>query len=163
MIATFIGGDVDGDISDVDMEVDGDAGIGFQFFSLKNTVGFFAVFGWSGLACVDAGLSLAATLLISTICGVAMMMLMALLFWSLMRMTSSGTLNLKNAIGKVGEAYLIIPGTRGGFGKVQITVQGSLRELDALTDDAQSIPTGTIVKVLDIIDQHILLVTKSAK
>jgi hypothetical protein len=92
-----------------------------------------------------------------------MMMLMALLFWSLMRMTSSGTLNLKNAIGKVGEAYLIIPGTRGGFGKVQITVQGSLRELDALTDDAQSIPTGTIVKVLDIIDQHILLVTKSAK
>jgi hypothetical protein len=163
MIATFIGGDVDGDISDVDMEVDSDAGIGFQFFSLKNIVGFMAIFGWAGLACVDAGLSTLAGIAIATLSGLIMMTIMASLFWGLMRMASSGTLNLKNAIGKLGEIYLVVPAERGGFGKVQINVQGALRELDAITDDDLTLNTGTIVKVIDVIDEHILLVTKSNK
>lgn len=163
LIGTFIGGDVDGDISDVDAEISGDAGIGFQFFSLKNVVGFLAIFGWSGLACVDAGLAPVVCLLISTICGFIMMAIMATLFFLLMKMQDSGTLSLKNAIGKVGEIYLRIPANRGGFGKVQITVQGSVRELDAMTDDDEELTSGMIVSVLDVIDQHILLVTKSNK
>ena len=57
MIITFAAGaDVDGDFGDADADVDGDAGIGFQFFSLKNLVGFFTIFSWAGLACIDANL-----------------------------------------------------------------------------------------------------------
>lgn len=159
--ATLIGGDVDGDISDVDLEIEGDGGIGFQFISVKTIVSFFAVFGWSGIACVDAGLGTVPTLLISIACGIGMMFLIAGLVWGLMQLTSSGTLKMKNAIGKLGEVYLVVPAKRGGFGKVQLNIQGSLRELEALTDDESSLNTGTIVRVLSVIDDHILVVTNS--
>jgi len=41
LVTTFIAGDVDGEVGDVDADIEGDGGIGFQFFTLKNLVGFF--------------------------------------------------------------------------------------------------------------------------
>lgn len=161
MILTFLGGEVDADVADADLEVEGDAGIGFQFFSLKNLVGFFTVFGWVGLAMIDGGYSTLATLAVSSLCGLVMMTIMAAIFFLLMRLAESGTLNMKNAIGKHGEIYLIVPGKRGGMGKVQITIQGGLRELSAMTDDEHDLPTNSIITVTEIIDEHILLVTKA--
>jgi len=58
MIMTLIGAGGDGDIDttgDVDLDVDADAGIGFQFITLKNFIAFFTIFGWTGVACLDAG------------------------------------------------------------------------------------------------------------
>jgi hypothetical protein len=49
------------------------------------------------------------------------------------------------------------------MGKVQLNVQGSLRTLDAITDDANPIPTNSIIEVLDLIDEQILLVKKQGK
>jgi hypothetical protein len=161
LILAFLGGDVEGDMGEVDADVETDTGIGFQFLSVKSAAGFFAMFGWSGLACIDAGFGTFATILISTLCGLAMMALIAGIFWFMLKMTSSGTLNLNNSIGKLGEVYLVIPAKRGGMGKIQINVQGGLRELSALTDDGDELSHGSIVKVLKVIDQHILLVTKS--
>ena len=70
---------------------------------------------------------------------------------------------MKNAVGKLGEVYLVIPANRGGMGKVQLNVQGSLRTLDALTDENSAIPTNSIIEVLDVIDEQILLVKKQGK
>ena len=53
MVMTFVGGDVD-DLGDVDADIDGDTGIGFQFLSFKNLMGFFTIFGWVGIACINA-------------------------------------------------------------------------------------------------------------
>ena len=47
MILTFVGGDIDDVSGDIDADIDGDGGIGFQFLSFKNLVGFFTIFGWS--------------------------------------------------------------------------------------------------------------------
>ena len=44
LISAFIGADVE-DVGDIDAEIDTDTGVGFQFFTLKNTVAFFAMFG----------------------------------------------------------------------------------------------------------------------
>jgi hypothetical protein len=66
------------------------------------------------------------------ICGFLMMVLMASLFYFMSKLAESGTLKMKNAIGKLGEVYLMIPASRGGMGKVQLNVQGSLRTLDAI-------------------------------
>lgn len=57
LVTTLLGGEADEFDGDVDADIDGDAGIGFQFLSFKNLVGFFSIFGWSGLACIDAELS----------------------------------------------------------------------------------------------------------
>lgn len=65
---------------DVDVEIEGDTGIGFQFLSFKNLIGFLTIFGWSGIACIEGGLSKGLTVLISVICGLLMMLAMAGLF-----------------------------------------------------------------------------------
>jgi hypothetical protein len=163
MILTFFGGEIDADVADADLEVEGDPGIGFQFFSLKNLVGFFTIFGWVGLGMIEVGYSTFATLAVSSFCGLVMMTMMAAVFFLLMRLAENGTLNMKNAIGKHGEIYLIVPAKRGGMGKVQITIQGGLRELSAMTDDENDLPTNSIITVVAIIDEHILLVTKAGR
>jgi len=162
LVLTFMGADADADadMGSADGEVGADDGIGFQFFTFKNLVGFFTIFGWSGLACVDAGFSVTATLLISSICGVIMMALMASLFYFISRLAENGTFSMVNAIGRTGEVYLPIPESRGGFGKIQINVQSSLRTLQALTDDDETLQVGDIVVVRSIVNDNILLVSK---
>lgn len=160
-VMTFIGGDADGDAGGADADIDADGGIGFQFITVKNLTGFFTIFAWSGLACIDSGYGVGVTLLVSSLSGLVMMIIMAAIFYGMSKLTDSGTLQMKNAIGKLGEVYLNIPGDRGGFGKVTLKVQGSIRELEAMTDDEDEITRNVIVEVLEVIDDSILLVTRS--
>ena len=161
LILTVFGGDAD---TDVDTDVDGDLADGdsipFQFLSLKNIVAFFTVFGWSGIGFIQTGMASWLVIVLATLCGIVMMVMMATLFYFMSKLAESGTLKMKNAIGKLGEVYLVIPAKRRGMGKVQLNVQGSMRTLDAITDDEDSIPTSSIINVKDVIDDHILLVSK---
>ncbi|PQB05672.1 hypothetical protein [Aureitalea marina] len=159
---TLIGGDVD-DMGDVDADVEGDTGIGFQFFTLKNLIGFFTIFGWSGIACMEAGYSKGVTLAVSIGCGLLMMIVMAAIFYYLSKLYSSGTLNIANAIGAVGEVYLTIGPNRSSMGKVQVRVQGTLRELDALSDAEEELNQGQIVQVTQVTDNGVLIVNKYTK
>ncbi len=162
VILSFVGGDAD-EIEGLDSEVDSDTGIGFQFITFKNLVGFFTIFGWSGVACIDADLSVPLTFIISTFCGLVMMTIMAAMFFFMRKLADSGTLNYKNAIDAIGEVYLTIGANRSKMGKVSVRVQGSLRELDALTDAFEALPSGTIIKVIDVTSNGILIVDKTRK
>ena len=161
-ILTFMGGDSHSDIS-TDAEIDSDHGIGFQFFTLKNFIAFFTIFSWTGIACLDSGFSYPKTILISLIAGLLMMTLMASIFYYFSKLTDSGTMSLKNAVGKIGEVYLTVGASRGNIGKISIKVQGSLRELEAITDDDEDLKMGTVIEVTDIITDNLLLITKSKK
>jgi len=68
---------------------------------------------------------------------------------------------ISNSMGLVAETYLFIPAGREGFGKIHIKVQGSLHALQAITDDAEKIPTGKLVKVVGIVNDSVLLVTSN--
>ncbi|TGV00702.1 hypothetical protein [Flavivirga rizhaonensis] len=162
MILSFTGGDADG-VGDIDSEIDGDTGIGFQFITFKNLVGFFTIFGWSGIACIDAGLSMPITIVISIFCGLIMMVIMASMFYFMGKLTDSGTLNYKNAIDAIGEVYLTIGADRSKMGKVSVRVQGAMRELDALTDSLVELKSGTIIKVVDVTSNGILIVDQTRK
>ena len=157
VFTTLLGGDVE-DAGDVDADIDADTGIGFQFLSFKNLIGFFTIFGWSGIACLDNGLATGITIVISVICGLLMMLAMATLFYYLGKMQSSGTLQLKNAVDQIGEVYLTIGAKRSRIGKVSVNVQGTLRELQALTDEDHDLVQGNVVKVKDVTDTGILIV-----
>ena len=159
MVMTLMGGEVD-DLGDVDADIDGDTGIGFQFLSFKNLMGFFTIFGWSGIACINEGYSTGVTLAVSIGCGLLMMTAMATLFYYLSKLTSSGTLQLKNAIHNIGEVYITIGANRSSMGKVQIKVQGGLRELDALTDEGEDLTQGDVITVAQVTDNGILIVNK---
>jgi hypothetical protein len=156
LAATLLGADHD---HLPDTEVNADHGIGFQFFTLKNLTGFFTLFGWVGIASIDSGMPVLITLILSFIGGLAMMLVMASVVYILAKANADGTMKINKAIGEVGEVYLTIPGNRSSFGKVQIMVQGSVRTLEAMTDDEDDIPTGKVIRVRQILNESTLLVT----
>src|SRR3989304_354100 len=162
MVLSFIGGDAhDLDASgDADFSVEHDTGIDFQFITLKNLIAFFTIFGWTGIVCVGSGLGIGKTVLISFICGLIMMLIMAGIVYLMGKLTDSGTLSFHNAVGKIGSVYLTIPAKRGGLGKVQIKVQG-FQTLNAMTDHEEKLKTGAIIEVTEIINNEILLVRPS--
>lgn len=160
MVTTFFGGDMDSDMPDADAEVDMDGGIGFQFITFKNLVGFFTIFAWVGLACIKSDFSATTTILVAFLSGLAMMLVMAGIYYLLSSMVDDGTLVVKNTIGRLGEVYMNIPPKNEGLGKIHITVQGAMREMDAITNEKKMLTMGTVVTVTDVIDGHILLVTK---
>ena len=160
---TFIGGaDSDMDTNASEFQAD-DGGVGFQFFTFKGIVAFFTIFGWTGITCLNNGFSSTATIIIATIAGLIMMIITSSLFYWMHKLAESGTLNINNAVGVIGEVYLPIGAERSKMGKVQIKVQGSLRELEAITDELEDLKTGAMVKVSKIVSAEILLVEKISK
>lgn len=159
LVTSFIGVDSPDDLPSSDAEIEADQGAGFQFFTLKNLVGFFTLFGWTGIASINAGASVLVSMVAATVAGAAMMGLMGGLFYLLSKAVADGTMNIEQAVGQTAEVYLVIQGARGGMGKIQVKVSGALRTLDAMTDDAADIPTGKLVKVSKVIGDNILLVT----
>ena len=162
LISTFIGADVE-DVGDIDAEIDTDTGVGFQFFTLKNTVAFFAMFGWSGISSINAGNTNTTTIIISVICGLVMMLLVGLLMFYMRKLNDSGTLKMKNALGAIGEVYTTIGAKRSNIGKVQIKVQSSLRDLEALTDHDTDLTQGVVIKVVEVTPNGILIVEPQKK
>ena len=158
MIFSFVGHDAGGH-PNVDSVIDSDGGMPFQFFTLKNLIAFFTLFGWTGIAALDSGASTTTAMLIAFAIGLFTMALMAGIAYSLSKATADGTMKFQRAVGQAGEVYLTIPAKRQGSGKVQITVQGSFRTLDAMTDDREEISTGKMIRVVEIVSQNILLVT----
>ncbi|WP_272022174.1 hypothetical protein [Olleya namhaensis] len=159
IIMSFAGGDTD-DFGDVDADIDGDTGIGFQFITFKNLVGFFTIFGWSGIACIDAGLSQTLTIIIAIACGMVMMAIMAAMFYSMRKLSDSGTLDYNNAINQIGEVYLTVGANRSKIGKAHVRIQGALRELEALTDHPTDLKTGTVIQVKEVTSNGILIIDK---
>lgn len=160
LVTTVIGVSGDSDLDnmgDADADVDMDSGIGFQFISLKNFIGFFTIFGWSGLAFLDYGLSDGFAIFLSVCSGVLMMVIMAGLFYMMGRLTESGTFSMNSSIGKTGTVYLRIPANKAGLGKVQVNVQG-LKTLNAMTENPEDIKTGSIVRIVAVLSEDILLV-----
>ncbi len=161
--ADFGGTDADlggGDLNtDVDSSSDySDMGSGMNLLTFRNFVNFFLGFGWTAVLFAGEIKSTAVLMLLSIVVGVALVFAVMYLFKWLSSMQQTGTINVyKTAVGCTGRVYLTIPAARSGEGKVQITINDSVREYDALTD-GEELPTGTNIKVLEAIDAHTLLV-----
>jgi len=164
-ILTFIGADGgDGGIeTDVDTGFDSEAADaavegGTNLYTFRNFVNFFLGFGWSAILLQEKITSIPLLLLISAIIGVALVALVMYLFKWLSGMQQSGNINLyKLAVGCNGTTYLTIPGERQGKGKVQISINNSVREYNAVTD-SDSLPTGTQIRVVEVLSPDTVLV-----
>ena len=159
--------DVDVDVSegvfgDHDLGVDPDvAGLdGLRIFTVRGIIAFLVVFGWLGLALDRAQVGLLVTSIVSVAGGFAMMVVLALLMRAVMKLRGDGNIDNRNAIGVSGKVYLTIPPERSGEGKVNIMLQGSYVERDAVTDEADAIPTGSEVTVLSLSGQTTLVVKR---
>lgn len=134
---------------------------GLRLFTLRGIVALFAVGGWLGVAMCDIGLDPFLSVGIALIGGSAALVFCALIIkWSL-GLQENGTVSVRNAIAHVGTVYIPIPPERSGVGKVSITVQERLLELDALTDEKEKIPTGTEVQVISVTSKNELVVRRT--
>lgn len=162
-IMTFIGADADADFSaDVDTSADGsdlsNIDGGSNLYTFRNFVNFFLGFGWTSVLLYDSVRPKILLFIIAVIVGVALVAAVMWLFKWLAGMQQSGTIDIyKSAVGCNGSVYLTIPASRSGEGKVQISINGAVREYNAMTD-GDSIKNGTTIKVVEVIDNHTLLV-----
>ena len=135
----------------------GSAGI-FSLFTLRNFINFCLGFGWTAVLLHDDVKSNFLVMVIAIIVGVALVAAVMWMFKWLSSMQQSGNIDVHTAaVGCEGKAYLTIPGERKGEGKIQITINNAIREYDALTE-GDTIPTGTPIKVIGVINDHTLLV-----
>lgn len=157
-IMTFMGMDSDMD-TDFDGDFDGDAGGPFQLFTLRNFVNFFLGFSWTVIAFRGAVTNLTLLVVLASFFGALLVVAVMFLFYFFGKMHQSGTLDMEQAVGKTGEVYLTVPGSRNGMGKVHVTIQGTLRELDAVTED-ETLGSGSLIKVKAVLEGRLLLVEK---
>ncbi len=150
--------DMDGDV-DTDFGMDAD----FSLFSIRSIIAFFTFFGWTGVLMLDAGFGLWAAIITSLITGFLAMVIVGYMMYKFTKFDESGTFNPDSAINHVGEVYLFIPAAKSGYGKIHLKLKGALKEMDAVTDEKSEIPTGSKIKVLDVLDDNLLLVEKIDK
>lgn len=155
--------DADTDINlSTDIELDGDADYsldeGFSIFSTRTIIAFFTFFGWTGILVLNAGGSTFAAVIAATTSGFLAMLLVAYMMWQFSKLTEEGNIDINKALHHTGEVYLRIPAKNTGHGIIHIKVQGSLREIDAITDAAEAIPTGSLIRVVEVLKDNILVV-----
>ncbi len=133
-------------------------GAGVRLISIRGFVAFFAVGGWLGIALIDTGLSVALSSIIAFIGGTLALLFVGFVLKLLYDMQESGNYDAKNAVAKTGRVYIRIPPKRSSTGKITLNVQGSLQELDAVTDSENDIQTGKMVQVVSVTADNILVV-----
>lgn len=152
--------DFDGDAPD-DLVAEGhgeglaDHADGLRMLSLRGIIAFFAVGSWCGLAAVELGAHPALAVGVALLFGFGALVLVAVLMRAMNRLQQSGNLDMRNAIGKQAQVYVRIP--ENGRGKVTLVFQERFEECDAVSKAAPLV-AGTIVTVVDLADEHTLVV-----
>lgn len=148
IIALFFGGDgdVDGDLADVG----GDGA--FNLFSLLSILAFFMGAGWMGLTCrVDWELNSMVSALAATGFGFALMTMASAMMAFARKLSRSVEYDPATAVGRTANVYMAIPAKGEGRGKIQVSVSGRLKTMDAISagdriDEFQSV---TVLSVRD--------------
>jgi len=122
----------------------------FGVVSFRTMTAALAFFGLMGLALGSNGVDSVPTLAAALVAGLGAMYLVHWMMKSLALLKADGTVRIEKAVGATGTVYIRIPGHRSGAGKVQLTLQSKIIELDALTE-RDTLPTGAKVVVTRIV------------
>ena len=159
MTMSFAGmGDIDSGDADADFNTEtdslDDAG-SMHLLSIRNIFYFLLGFGWAGISLWDSIPNTIVLGIVSALVGCLFVAIFIFLFRQMMKLQNNGAFNINDAVNKVCDVYLRIPGQNQGLGKVQISFNGSVQELDARTT-GEPIPSGAKVRVLRVIDNKVL-------
>ena len=92
----------------------------------------------------NASLGMFISLAGAVVAGVLAVWIIQRIFMGMLRLQSSGTVGLEEAVGSEGSVYLTV--SKDG-GRVQINFANRLREFEAVSSDGSTIPTGTPIRV----------------
>ena len=133
---------------------------GFKLLSLTSIGAFIMLFGWVGLSMLkDFHLPAGLSFVLALAAGFLTMVFTAYLFKLILRLTSEGALyRIEDLVGQTGTIYQrIVP---GGKGKIQISLNGLLREVDAVSDEENELAHSTSVTVTKVVDHLTVCVRK---
>ena len=160
-IMTFVGLGTDADVdagpmdSSIDSMEDGSlSGV----FSFRNLINFLLGYGWAGallFSSIEKGWLLQ---VVAIAVGLAFVLAFVFMFRQVMKLSHDGSFKMSEAVGLKADVYLRIPASRSGRGKVQVSVKGSVHEVDAMTDRNDEIATGGQVKIVKVLGDDLLLV-----
>lgn len=148
--------DIDMDPSDINSGDFGDVG-GLKLFSVRGVTIFCGIFGWVGLLLMETTNLWWLASLIGTICGGLAMFLFAYAMKKMTKLEQEGNIRLSNAIGKIGSVYLKIPANKSGKGKINLVIQETYIEVEAVTEDSEDIIVGSDVEVIEVINNYLLV------
>lgn len=153
--------EADGDVDSVDSFNDEGFGSlsGLKLVSLRTIIVFFAIGSWMAFAFCPVFPSMQwIAVIIGAVVGIGAAVAFAFIMRAFLRLQSAGNIEAANCKGHIAEVYLTIPASRKSYGKVQVVVQERLTEFDAVTDCEHDLRTGTQVKIIDNVNQGLLLV-----
>jgi hypothetical protein len=142
MVLSLFGADHDADV-DGDL---GDHGDGGTLFSLRAVIAFFTFFGIGGMAALEAGAGSAAALLTAIGSGLVAFLLVGVVLLQFRKLRSSGTVDIRNAVGTEGKVYLTVPAAGAGEGAVTVQVQGRTLQFKAVTQGSE-LKTGALCRI----------------
>lgn len=149
------------DSTDTDVDFDGadtmDLGGGLSLFSIKNFVNFLVGFGWTGICLNDVIANRWLLGLMAIAVGVAFVYMFFVIKKQTKKLEHNGAFRIEDCVGETVDVYLRIPGKKQGKGKVQVSFNGSVQEIEAMTED-EDIASGRKAVVVDVIDGGTLLV-----
>jgi len=70
---------------------------------------------------------------------------------ALMRLAEDNSFKIEETLGKAAQVYVPIPEYLSGTGKITLSIRGSIRELDAMTE-GERIPSNAMVQIVKIKD-----------
>ena len=160
-IMTFVGLGTDADVdagpmdSSIDSMEDGSlSGV----FSFRNLINFLLGYGWAGallFSSIEKGWLLQ---VVAIAVGLVFVLAFVFMFRQVMKLSHDGSFKMSEAVGLKADVYLRIPASRSGRGKVQVSVKGSVHEVDAMTDRNDEVATGDQVKIVKVLGDDLLLV-----
>lgn len=146
LIALFTGASHDG--ADLDAAHTG-ADWAFKILSIQSLSAFLTLFGLVGFSLYhNSGYGTSMSILGATGAGLVAAFATQRLFLSVLKLQSSGSLSLSDAIGAEGTVYLTVDPASGG--KVQVTVANRLREFEARSANGEKLETGASVRVVSV-------------
>lgn len=143
----------DGPAQDANHEpaaADRDASHFFNVLSFRTVSAAVAFFGLAGMAGTTAGFPSPEPFLLALASGVAAMYGVYYLMRALYRLNCDGAQRIERAVGHQAIVYLSVPAAHEGCGKIHVTLQNRLVELEAATA-GDRLPTGATVVVTSVL------------
>jgi len=122
----------------------------FRILSVRAILAFLTLFSWAAAMYLDAGKSLASTLILALAWGLAAWVFVAVLIHWLRKLAETGTQQLSTCVGRRGSVYLDIPAD--GQGQVRVNVSGVVTMVKARGADGEAIKAGKPVRVVRMLD-----------
>lgn len=146
-----LGGDFDADFDGGGGHAVDNPGAEARWLSLETVSAFFVGFGWIGLAMHRSlDMSFLTSALTGLAAGIGVAWMVISLTRQVMKLQSSGNLDLNTTIGREVPVYISIPPAGAGTGRITLIINNTQHEVSARQSGGEPIGTNAMVRIVEV-------------